>query len=221
MKKIFLDKGHGGTDPGAQGNGLVEKDINYLIGEHTKWYLNKYYSGFQLMESRPGNETVFLQERTDMANAWGADVFLSIHVNSGGGTGFESFIYNGTVTNEDIALQNIAHAEILSTMNNYGFIRDRGKKVANFHVLRESRMPAVLTENLFIDDVNDAAKLKDKDGFLQDVGHAHARALAQFLGLPDAKYDIVIGYFPGSQIDKSFDQAQAAFPNWSMSVKKR
>jgi len=78
--------------------------------------------------------------------------------------------------------QECLHKEILSTMKAYGQISDRGLKQANYAVLRETRMPAVLTENLFIDRKEDTDKLKDS-GFLKAVGEAHARGIAKYLGL--------------------------------------
>ncbi len=60
--------------------------------------------------------------------------------------------------------------------------RNRGKKRANFHVLRESNMPAVLTENGFIDNSSDAAKLKS-DAYLNRIALGHANGIAQALGL--------------------------------------
>lgn len=183
-KKVFWDKGHGGSDPGAVGNGLNEKDITYLIVEHAMWYLNEHYTGFVQNQSRSGDETLSLNQRTNEANRWGADLLVSVHVNAGGGKGFETFIYNGNAGSSTIAFQNVLHTEVLAAMRKHGSITDRGKKRANFHMLRESSMIAVLSENLFIDTKSDADKLKDKDGFLKDVGHAHARAVAKFLGLP-------------------------------------
>lgn len=207
VKKIFLDKGHGGTDPGAAANGLLEKDITYLIVEHAEWYLKEFYTGFEIKESRPGNETVSLQQRTDMANEWGAHVFWSSHINAGGGDGFESFIYNGAVGASTVELQNILHAEVIVAMRKFGTITDRGKKRANFHVLRETNMPAILTESLFIDNAANAVLLKDKDGFLREVGHAHARGLAKYLRLPEKqkpntgqKVNVITGwYYEGSE----------------------
>lgn len=63
-----------------------------------------------------------------------------------------------------------------------GNVTDRGKKRANYAVLRETRMPAILTENLFIDNAKDAAKLKS-DQFLQQVAYGHVIGLEKAFGL--------------------------------------
>ena len=116
-----------------------------------------------------------------MANQWGADLFVSVHANAGGGTGFETFRYPGTA-GKTLELQKALHNEILTTMKAYGQIADRCLKQANLAVVRETRMPAVLTENLFIDRKEDAERLKDS-GYLKAVGEAHARGIAKYLGL--------------------------------------
>jgi N-acetylmuramoyl-L-alanine amidase len=182
MKKIFLDKGHGGRDPGAVANGLQEKTLTHQIVEYAVNHLFENYTGFELRVSRAGDQTLTLSQRAKMANDWGADVFVSVHINAGKGTGFESYIYNGGVSSQTVALQNVLHGEILSAMRQFGNIIDRSKKRANYAVLRETKMPAVLTENLFID--SDDAKYLKNEAFLKVVGEAHARGIAKFLGLP-------------------------------------
>ena len=182
VKKIMWDKGHGGTDPGAVGNGLEEKDLTHKIVEYAMNYLNDEYTGFEQRTTRTGDQTVPLNKRDDGADAWKADVFISVHINAGGGNGFESFIYNGGVGAATIELQNVLHAEIITAMREFGNIADRGKKRANFAVLRETNMPAILTENMFI-DTSDSKYLKN-EAFLKAVGEAHARGVAKYLGLP-------------------------------------
>src|SRR5699024_7368017 len=93
--KIFIDPGHGGNDPGAQGHGLKEKDLTLDIANRIVKYLNQYQS-VEIKMSRTTDKTVSLSERTKMANDWGADYFVSVHINSCcGATGFESYIHNG------------------------------------------------------------------------------------------------------------------------------
>lgn len=183
MKKVWLDAGHGGTDPGASGYGLLEKDVVLKIVKYAKSYLEANYKNVQVKLTRSTDVFYGLSKRASMANQWGADLFVSVHANAGNGkgTGFETFRYNGTGGNT-LKFQECLHKEILSTMKAYGQISDRGLKQANYAVLRETRMPAVLTENLFIDRKEDAERLKDS-GFLKAVGEAHARGIAKYLGL--------------------------------------
>jgi len=154
MFKLYLDPGHGGSDPGAVGNGLREKDVTLSISQKIKEILLAEYNNVSVKMSRIGDIYPSLTQRTNEANNWGADYFLSIHINSGGGSGFESFVHSGAgaVT---VNYQNMIHKEIAKVIG----LRDRGKKQASFHVLRASRMPALLTENGFIDTATDAAKI--------------------------------------------------------------
>lgn len=180
-KKIFWDKGHGGSDPGAVANGLQEKVLTHKIVEYAMSYLSANYTGFEQRTSRTGDQSVELNSRDDLADNWGADVFVSVHINAGRGNGFETYIYSGNVSAATQSLQNMLHAEILATMHEFGPTPDRGKRRADFVVLRETDMPAVLTENLFIDS-SDHERLKNET-FLRAVGEAHARGVAKFLGL--------------------------------------
>lgn len=182
-KKLYLDFGHGGTDSGAIGNGLQEADLNLEIGLGIADKL-KSYEDIEIKMSRTTDKTVSLRQRTDEANAWGADCFLSIHINSSESTaanGYEDFIYNGPVSAKTVAFQNVMNDEIFNAIKSHG-VANRGKLKANFHVLRESHMPALLTENLFIRNAKDADRLKDSR-FKADLVRGHVTGLEKFLGL--------------------------------------
>ncbi|UFU00377.1 N-acetylmuramoyl-L-alanine amidase [Radiobacillus kanasensis] len=182
MLKLYMDLGHGGSDPGAVANGLQEKDLTLKIGKKIRDQL-KYYEGVQVRLSRDSDKTLSLSQRTNDANAWGADYLLSVHINAGGGTGFESYTYNGSYSGkaETNRLRGIVHDEIMDEIGG----RDRGKKEANFHMVRESSMPAALTENLFIDNKEDAEKLKS-DAFLDTVARGHVNGIVKAFGLKTA-----------------------------------
>ncbi|MGG3282727.1 N-acetylmuramoyl-L-alanine amidase [Paenibacillus solani] len=181
MKKIWIDAGHGGKDPGAVGNGLQEKDIVLSISQGIKQRLESDYEGAQVLLSRSTDVFHELRDRTAAANKAGADLLVSIHCNAGGGAGgFESFRY----TNASAAsrsLQNVLHTEIMAALKPYS-VADRGQKAANLHMCRESKMPAVLTENLFIDVAADAAKLKRQE-VINALIAGHVIGIAKYLGL--------------------------------------
>lgn len=182
MVKIFLDPGHGGKDSGATGNSLLEKNLTLQIALQVKKYL-ELYENVTIKMSRTTDKTVSLKARTDAANRWQADYYMSIHVNAGGGTGFESYIYNKlSNTSETAKKRAIIHDKIMQKNN----MRDRGKKKANFHVLRESNMSAVLTENGFIDTKADAEKLKDAT-WIKRIAQAHAEGIVYLFRLKKKK----------------------------------
>lgn len=180
--RIFIDPGHGGTDPGAVGNGLKEKDLTLAIALECRRALSNEYTGHLIKLSRTTDKTVSLSQRTNAANAWKADFFLSIHINAGGGTGFETYrlVSKGSATT--MAVQKAVHDAVLAVSG----WRNRGQKWANFYVLRESKPPAILTENGFIDTKADANKLKD-NAFVKKLGRAHAEGVAKALGLKKKK----------------------------------
>lgn len=178
MVKIFIDPGHGGKDPGAVGNGLLEKNINLKIAKRIDAILKNEYENVTTRLSRTGDQTVSLSERTNAANAWGADYFVSIHVNAGGGTGFESYIYNGKVSSKTTAWQKEMHNAIMKQID----FKNRGMKKANFHVLRETKMPALLTENGFIDTRADAVKLNDNN-YIEKLARGHVNGLVNIFQL--------------------------------------
>ncbi|PFA68120.1 N-acetylmuramoyl-L-alanine amidase [Bacillus sp. AFS015802] len=180
MPIIVLDPGHGGTDPGAMGNGLQEKNLTLTIGMNVKQLLEADYNA-DVRLTRETDRYVGLSERADFANALGASYFVSLHHNAGGGTGFESYIYPGTSSSETGRRQDVMHGRIMDFLSGYG-LRDRGQKEADFAVLRETSMPAILLENLFIDSVNDTNLLKDPT-FITGLSHAIASGIGNALNL--------------------------------------
>lgn len=179
LLKVFIDPGHGGTDPGAMWGGLKEKDITLYVGLKCRQYLAEQFMGVAVQMSRSTDKSLTLDQRTDMANSWDADLLVSIHINAGGGDGYEDFVYSGLAETSDTNRKRMAfRAEMLKVIND----KDRGAKFANFHMLRESKMQAWLTECLFIDNPGDNAKLKNKN-FLDALAQGHANGIAKAFGL--------------------------------------
>lgn len=197
MLKLFLDPGHGGTDSGAVGNGLREKDLTLDIGLRIRDLLINNYNDVVVRMSRTTDTERLLAERTDDANTWGANYYLSIHINSFNGTasGYEDYIHDSlSDTSLTAQYRNNLHEEIVKVNGLF----DRGKKKANFHVLRESNMPAMLSENGFIDNVRDAEKLKDPN-WRQRVAQGHVNGLVRTFNL-SPKVDIHRVIVDGVQI---------------------
>lgn len=177
MLKIIIDPGHGGTDPGAVGNGLLEKVLTLKISFKIRDLLLQF-EGVQVKMSREDDRTLSLKQRTDMANAWGADFLLSVHINAGGGTGYEDFRHNSQSTSSESGKAQAAiHHAVMDAIEDFK-VFDRGIKAANFHMVRESKMPAVLTENLFIDRDTDAALLKN-EAFLNAIAQGHVNGIVK------------------------------------------
>lgn len=172
MKKIIIDPGHGGKekgvfDPGAVAGGLRECDLALDISKRVKIKLEPYEADVQI--GPQGS----LFDRVKIANELKADFFLSIHINAGGGTGFESYVYP-TAPEVTKQLQGSIHKTVMAYLSTKDVI-DRGKKQKQLYVLHNTTMPALLLECLFIDHPEDAAKLKDAvflDGLANNIAWA-------------------------------------------------
>lgn len=209
MKMLVLDPGHGGQDPGAIYQTLMEKVINLEMAKRVRDHLENRY-GVRIVMTREGDTTVSLEARTNLANSLNADYYCSIHYNAGGGTGFESYRFNGNVTNQDVAFQQTIHKEVAKVMTEKYNRRDRGIKRANFHVLRETSMPAILLEVLFVDNEGDRALIRN-DVFLKDISNAIAEGLAKALTLPKKTSTTIYKVIAGSFKDRKNADARVLF----------
>lgn len=138
-RKIVLDAGHGGQEPGAMRAGIYEKDITIDVVQRVKSYLQQ--AGIKVVMTREGDESVSLKQRTVVTNDECPDAFVSVHVNSSensGVTGLETYYY--TPQSKDIA-QSI-HTKLVSNINS----PDRGIRTARFYVIRNTPVPAILAE---------------------------------------------------------------------------
>jgi len=198
--KLYIDPGHGGSDPGAVGNGLKEKEVALDIAKRLRFILLNKYKKIDIRMSRTADQTKSLTQRTNEANSWGADYFVSIHCNAFNTKteGYEDFIYSGlTAQSKTARYQRILHKEITKRSG----LSNRGKKRANFHVLRETTMPAFLSENGFIDHKGNAAQMK-QGSWREKIAEGHAIGIAKAFQLPlrqgqhiTAIYRVVAGSF--------------------------
>lgn len=96
VRRVVIDPGHGGTDPGALGRtGVTEKQLTLQLSQAVASRLRA--SGYEVLLTREDDRTVSLQERTDFANDVHADLFISIHINSARNRrlrGFETYYLN-------------------------------------------------------------------------------------------------------------------------------
>ncbi|MDQ7830258.1 MAG: N-acetylmuramoyl-L-alanine amidase [Desulfovibrionaceae bacterium] len=121
VRTIMIDPGHGGKDPGAQGlGGLVEKDVNLRFAKILGKKLEEH--GFQVLYTRTKDVFIPLEERTAMANAKKADLFVSIHCNAHGdakSTGLEIYSLNLASTEDAVrvaARENAVSAKTISDL---------------------------------------------------------------------------------------------------------
>ncbi len=117
VRRIVIDPGHGGKDPGAMAFGLKEKDIVIKVAHHLKKILKNKYK-YEVLLTRTGDTYLPLEERTAIANTKSADLFVSIHVNAHpkkSAKGVETFYLN-LATNKE-AMRVAARENATSTHN--------------------------------------------------------------------------------------------------------
>ncbi len=184
-QKIVIDPGHGGSDPGAVGNGLQEKAVNLDVALRLRDLLQADTAdtagggSWSVSMTRDSDATVSLAARTSYADSVGADRFMSIHSNafsSSSANGTETFSY--TSSGQSAALRNLVQEEAIAAWG----LTDRGNKTADFYVLRETSMPAELHELGFITNAGDAAKL-GSPAARQQAAEAHLRAIQRHFGI--------------------------------------
>lgn len=173
MAKVFLSAGHGGSDPGAVGNGLKEKDINLQIMLACQAELVRH--GVTVVCSRTTDENDPVQAEVREANASGADIAVSFHTNAGGGDGSESFCYSSSSKGRKLAELCEKHTKAIGQ-------NSRGVKTNNLMFTRATNMPAVLCECAFIDTKKDIA-IVDTLAEQQAFGVAYAKAILEYLGI--------------------------------------
>ncbi|WP_172196286.1 N-acetylmuramoyl-L-alanine amidase family protein [Saccharibacillus qingshengii] len=174
-KVIVIDAGHGDHDPGAVGNSLREKDANLGIALKVEAILKKNPK-VDLVMTRSDDTFLELKERVRVAQNVNADVFISIHNNSGSSAASGTETYYQRANSKTLATT--LHKYILEAT---GF-KDRKVQYGNFHVIRETTMPAALLEIGFVSNAAEAAQLKT-DAFQQRVAEAIAKGLLEYLGL--------------------------------------
>ncbi|MBM7095737.1 MULTISPECIES: N-acetylmuramoyl-L-alanine amidase family protein [Alteribacter] len=181
-KLVWLDAGHGGNDPGATGHGLLEKNL-CLDRVLRMQQIFDEYEGVHTLLTRSTDVFVDLEVRAQNANNAGADVFISDHKNAFNGSvrGFESYIWNGGVSQVTRNLQTAIHNRVAAALGSYS-LPDRGRKEANFSVLRNTSMPAVLLEEAFIDNITDN-NLMRQAAFKEAYCRAVVEGIAAHLGL--------------------------------------
>lgn len=185
VKKIAIDAGHGGfgVTPGKRSpSNEYEWDFNNKVAVSTIKHLKAYGFDVLRLDDPTGKTDIPLTTRTNKANSWGADALVSCHHNANTGrwgdwTGTETYTYVGTWKNAE-KLAKFVHTEIVKA---YG-LRDRGLKKANFHMVRESKMPAILLEGGYMDSNIDIKKLRDNK-VLEKAGEAVADGIAKYFGV--------------------------------------
>lgn len=175
MASLCFDYGHGGSDPGAMYMGRKESDDVLSLGRAVASELRRH--GVVVAETRVSDMTVSLIQRSNFENKQVYDYFISFHRNAfkpEQAAGVETYTY----INPGAKAKELAK-KIQNVLVGVGF-GNRSVKEANFHVLRETKAPAVLIEIGFIDNSQDNALF---DSQREEIVKAVAGAILSHLGL--------------------------------------
>ncbi len=186
MTKIAWSAGHGLLTPGKRSpNDEREWSFNNKVVIAGMRQLAKYVGVEQLRVDDPSGKTdVPLRERTDTANSWGADLYISCHHNAFTGTwgnhsGVETFTFKHPQANpKSVSIASKIHPKVVEAMK----LKNRGLKTANFHELRETKMPAVLIEGGFMDSRIDILKMRNYQ-YMKAQGEAIANGIVEYFNL--------------------------------------
>lgn len=200
MKKLVIDLGHGGTDPGAIGtNKTNESDVVLYIGKE----LNELLKGrnLEIKFTRLSDKYVSLQERAKISNDFKSDYFLSIHINSASDKtvrGVEIWQYS----NKNEKLNKFSN-DLCNDISKIFNIRNRGLKLSkDLSVLRNTTMPAALIEVDFISNCQ-AEKDLNISSNINAVAIAIKDNLVKLLDLQIANTDTLYRVCIGAYRDKS------------------
>ena len=174
--KVMIDPGHGGTDPGAIGvTGLREKDVNLDIAIQLQRKLIEL--GYNPILTRRDDQFISLTKRAEQANLRDVDLFISLHANSN-----PKSWANGTATyahwyasKKNWAVAWYIQSELIKRIG----LADNGLKAANFAVLRETKMPALLVETAFLSNQREE-KLLNSVSFQDKVAAGIAAGVERY-----------------------------------------
>lgn len=186
-RKIVIDAGHGGEDPGALGNGITEKNMTLAISEYM--YDRFRELGIPVKLTRNSDETVNPSDRVNrILDAFGNDkdvIVISNHINAGGGEGAE-VIYALRNNNElsDLVLEEIGkEGQVLRKAYQRRLPSNTSKDYYFIHRNTGITEP-IIVEYGFLDTEADANRLKNN---YERYAEAVVRAVSEYIGLPSTQ----------------------------------
>jgi len=187
--RVFIDAGHGGSEPGACANGLKEKDLTLAISEKVQRILQA--QGIEVVMRRTTDTYLDFRKISSVANNSGADAFASIHINSATTTaayGIET--YYGTNRFDSKPLAESVQKQLIRSTGAY----DRGVKINGYNVVEDTIMPSILTECGFISNKSEAIKMST-NSYQELLASGIANGINNYL-----KANVTLSSTPGERI---------------------
>lgn len=186
---IALDDGHGMKTAGKRTPPIPELDGRVIHENEFNREVVKYLDielkrcGFNTLLVAPTDTDTSLSARTNLANSKNADAYISIHYNAYDGKfdaydpeGLSVHIYPKSAEGRKLAECILKYLKEGTTQKNRGIVEN------NFHVLRETKMVAILSENGFMDNKREASLMLDMD-FQKEVAKEHAKGICDYFGV--------------------------------------
>lgn len=161
---VMLDAGHGGKDKGATKNGLKEKTLNYtIIYTKAKQFFEAQDSTVKAYWTRHTDKFINLYQRPKYSAQYHADLFVSLHMNSGNASANGTEVYYSNQNNKKNSAgltSRIFAKKMLSTITTDLGTNRRGVKQAGFVVIKHNTVPSVLIELGFVSSRKDSNNLR-------------------------------------------------------------
>lgn len=176
--RILLDAGHGYNTPGKRSpDGMREYEFNRVVANYAKALLEEH-ENVTVHFSHSDHKDVSLQERANKANRLAADCFVSIHANAYGSSwnsanGIETYVYTSRPKGATELAERVQHNLVVATG-----LRNRGVKTGNFHVLKATKMTAILVECGFMTN-KEEVKLLRSDIYRKTCAEAIVKAIRE------------------------------------------
>ena len=179
-KKVYIGVGHGGSDPGAVGNGFKEKDLTLAIALACQDELARH--GVLTKISRTKDESDSVSSKVSECNQFNPDLALDIHINAGGGDGAE--VFHSVVGGTGKTLANNILTEVKKIGQNSRGAKTRKNSSGSdyYGFIRSTNAPAVIVECAFIDTKKDIQIIDTKAEQIA-MGVAIAKGVLNTLGV--------------------------------------
>lgn len=182
---VGIDAGHGINTSGKRCDKRYDKNqtrewsLNSKVANYVQSYLKDYDVSTIRLDDTTGKTDISLSKRCNTANNKKCDLVVSIHHNAGGGNGLESYVWNGLPsTSRTIKIGQTIHNACIKATGQ----RDRGLKKADFAIIRDTYMDAVLIEGGFMDHPEDTPRILTDD-FAKKYARGIVNGIAEYYKL--------------------------------------
>lgn len=215
---VIVDAGHGGADGGAVAAGFIEKDLTLDMAQRLELELEQL--GMRVIQTRSGDATLSLEERTQIANAHGEAVFVSLHFNTSQVPEVSGIETYHTSPKSLVALAGIKRRfgisagtrledhrnrlladEVQRAAVEAAGCEDRGVKNKSLRVTRETICPAVLVECAYLTNAGDVARMRDR-AYRMALARGIARGIQRYIDAAAESGNSRFGLMTGDDADE-------------------